>query len=191
MLLVVLAALVLSGPASAESPVEVAEELVIDGVFVSPARSDIEESGLATAVEQARARGLRLVVVAPIDPQPDVASFARRIQEASDADAAIVFPVEGGLEAHVIDEFESASFRALAAARSKATPVAAVEAFSSELLVEPSRALPPIVNQIVNVVVLLGLVLAAAVAMEQALRRMLRRRGSISSKNVRHRQPSA
>ena len=31
----------------------------------------------------------------------------------------------------------------------------------------------------------------ARAAMEQALRRMLRRRGSISSKNVRHRQPSA
>ena len=68
---------------------------------------DLNEELMVTTVQQARARGLRLVVVAPIDPQPVAAAFARRVQEASDADAAIVFPTEGGFEAHVIDEFES------------------------------------------------------------------------------------
>lgn len=166
----------LPGSAGAESPIEVADELSIDGVYIAPGREEMDEDGLAASIQEARARGLRLVVVAPIDPQPDAASFARRVQEASDADAAIVFPVEGGLEAHVIDEFESARLRALGTARSKASPVAAVEAFSQELLTEPSRALPPIVSQIVAIVVLLALVLAGAVAIEQLLRRLLRGR---------------
>lgn len=165
------------GSAAAESPIEVADELSIDGVYIAPGREEMDEEGLAASIQQARARGLRLVVVAPIDPQPDAASFARRIQEASDADAAIVFPAEGGLEAHVIDEFESARLRALGTARSKASPVAAVEAFSEELLTEPNRALPSIVGQIVAIVVLLALALAGAVAIEQLLRRLFRGRG--------------
>ena len=150
----------------------VAEEVAIDGVFVAPSRTDIDEEAMATTVQQARARGLRLVVVAPIDPQPDAAAFARRVQEASDADAAIVFPAEGGFEAHVIDEFTAAHLRAIAAARSKATPVDAVEVFSAELLVEPSRELPPIVNRLLIIVVVLALTLAGAVALEQTLRRV-------------------
>ena len=103
---------------------EVAEELAIDGVYVAPGRDDIDEEQLVSSLQEARARGLRLVVTAPNDPQPSAGAFARRVLEASDADASIVFPIEGPPEIEVIDEFESASFRALDAARSKATPEA-------------------------------------------------------------------
>jgi hypothetical protein len=141
---------------------------------VAPGRDDLNELELAESIEQARALGLRLVVVAPSDPQPGPAAFARRVQEASDADAAIVFPPGGGLEAHVIDEFDSASFRALAAARSMTSPPLAVEAFTSELLAEPTRSLPPIVRQIVLLVLLLAFLLAGVVALEHLRRRTIR-----------------
>jgi len=180
----------IAAPAGAESPTEVAVELAIDGIFVAPGREDFDEEQMGTAIRQAQARGLRLVVAAPIDPQPTAAAFARRLQEASDADAAIVFPTEGGLEAHVIDELEAAQFRALAAARSKSTPEAAVEAFSAELLVTPTRALPPIIDRIIRWVVILALVLAGALALEQLLRRGLSRRAAASAERVRFRRPS-
>lgn len=159
-------------PAGAESPQLVADEVAVDGVFVAPGRTDLMEEELVTVVQQARARGLRLIVVAPLDPAPDAAAFARRVQEASDVDAAIVFPLEGGVEAHVIDDLELAHLRALGAARSKASPVDAVEAYTAELLAEPIREMPAVVNQLVTVVVLLALILAAAVAVEQFLRRL-------------------
>lgn len=169
----VLAALAFpAAPAGAEDPLEVAEELAFDGVFVAPGR-DIDEAGMAAAVQQARARGLNLAVIAPRDPQPTVSAFARRVQEAAGADVAIVFPTEGGIEAHAIEEFESAHIRSLTAARAKATPVEAVETYTEELLTEPTTRLPPIISQLVTIVVLLALVLVAAVAIEQLLRRML------------------
>lgn len=163
------------GLASAESPLGVAEELAVDGVYVAPRRQDIEEEPLIESIRRARARGLRLVVTAPVDPTPDAQSFARRVLEASDADASIVFPTEGGLEIEVIDEFESASFRAFAAARSKATPEAAVDAFTTELLAEPARTMPKIVRRVAIAVLLLAAILAGAVAIEQVLRRIFRR----------------
>lgn len=170
-------ALVSIAPAvSAESPLEVAEELLTDGVYIAPARGDVDDDGLAEAVQRARARGLTLVIVAPSDPEPDPAAFARRIQEAADADAALVFTRDGGIEANVIDEFESARLRALGAARSKAMPLAAVDAFTDELLTEPSRSLPPIVGQLITVVVGLAVVLTVAVMIEQSLRRLKRGR---------------
>lgn len=173
-LVAVVLALAAVTPAGAESPTEVAEELATDGVFVAPGR-EIDEAGLAVAVEEARARGLRLVVVVPNDPQPTVTAFARRVQEASDADVAIVFPIEGGVEAFAIEEFESAHIRSLTAARAKSSPVEAVETYTEQLLTEPTTSLPPIVGQLITIVVLLALVLAGAVAVEQLLRRMLSR----------------
>lgn len=160
-----------NGQVSAESPADVVEELAVDGVFVAEGRTDIDEAAVAAAIDEARAFGLRLVAVAPNDPQPDAAAFARRVQEASDADAAVVFPPGGGFEAHVIEEYNSAGLRAIEVGRSKATPVAAVEAFSAELLVEPERGVPPIVRQVMLVVFFMAILLAGAVAGEQYLRR--------------------
>lgn len=170
-------------PVLAEPPLEVAEAVAIDGVFQAPGRDELDEEAIAESIRGARARGLRLVVVAPNDPQPDPAAFARRVLEASDADAALVFPPEGGMEAYVIDEFESASLRALAAGRSKSDPVVAVEAFTDELLAEQVRTLPPIVGQIGRGVLFLAVALAGAVAIEQLLRRMFPRGRVVSSES--------
>jgi hypothetical protein len=160
------------GTASAETPSEVAAELAVDGVYVAEGRTDIDELAVAAAIDESRAiGGLRLVAVAPNDPQPDAAAFARRVQEASDADAAIVFPPGGGFEAHVVEKFEDSHLRALAAARATATPVEAVETFSTELLREPERDFPPVVRRLVLVVLLLAVILVVVVAAEQNLRR--------------------
>ena len=167
-----LSALLPADVAAAESPIVVAEELAIDGVYVAPGRDDIDEAAIAESIREARARGLRLVVVAPTDPQPSAEAFARRVLEASDADAALVFTIDGGLEGHVIDELESASLRALAAGRALSEPPAAVDAFTHELLNEPDRSLPPIIGQLARGVLVLAILLAGAVAIEQLLRRM-------------------
>lgn len=184
-ILAMLGALTLGlGPAGAESPLEVAEELAADGVYVAPGRDDVDGESIAVSIAQARALGLRLVVVAPNDPQPDAAAFARRVLEASDVDAAVVFPTEGGLETYVIDEFDSAGLRAQSAARSKATPEAAVEAFTEELLAEPVRSLPPIIGQLITGVLLLAAVLIGVVVIEQALRRLLHRGRAHPAENL-------
>jgi len=181
-LVLVLAAIgFIPSPAAAESPLEIAEAVAVDGVYQAPGRDELDEEAIAESVREARARGLRLVVVAPNDPQPDPAAFARRVLEASDVDAALVFPPGGGLEAHVVDEFESASLRALAAGRSKLDPVVGVEAFTDELLAEPVRTLPPVVGQILRLVLFLAVTLAGAVAIEQLLRRMYPRRREVRS----------
>jgi hypothetical protein len=169
----VTAVLVVTGAvaAEAESPQVVAGELAIDGAYVAPERSDVDEALLVEQANQARALGLRLVVVVPNDPQPDPKAFARRVLEASDTDVALVFPPGGGLEADVVEGLESDSFRALAAARSKADPVVATEVFTRELLAEPDRPVPPVVSRTILTVLILAGVLAAAVILEQTLRR--------------------
>jgi hypothetical protein len=178
-----------AGPVQAESPLVVADELAVDGVYVAPGRVDIDETAIVESIRQARARGLRLVVAAPIDPQPTAEAFARRVLEASDADAALIFPTEGGVEGHVVDELESASLRALAAGRSKSTPAAAVDAFTAELLAEPDRSLPPIIGQVIRWVLLLAILLTGAVAAEQLLRRMFPRRRVVPTETEHAPQP--
>jgi hypothetical protein len=79
----------------------------------------------------------------------------------------------------VIDEFESASLRAVDTARSQANPALAVDAFSSELLVEPTQSLPPIVRQVVLLVLLLAFLLAGVVALEQVRRRATRQEARV------------
>ncbi|MEM7338214.1 MAG: hypothetical protein AAF467_06180 [Actinomycetota bacterium] len=165
-----------ASPAAAETPGEVLEEITLDGVYIARARDGFDEPALANTVREARARGIRLVVVAPTDPQPSATAFARRVLEAADADVSIVFAEDGRVEAFVIDELQSAQFRAVDAARSKADPTVAVEAFVDELLAEPDRGLPPIVNQLLRLVVVLALLLTLAVVAEQLLRRWLRSR---------------
>lgn len=178
-----------AGPVAAESPLMVADELGVDGVYVAPERTDVDELSIAESIREARARGLRLVVVAPVDPQPSPEAFARRVLEASDADAALVFPTEGGLEGHVIDELESASLRALDAGRASSTPRAAVDAFTLELLTEPERSIPPIVGQLARWVLVLAILLAGAVAIEQLLRRMFPKKRIIAIDEDSSRRP--
>lgn len=155
------------GPAAAESPIEVADELADDGVFVSFLRREVDEEALIAAVEDARFDGLRLVAVVPSDPQPTPGAFARRIQEQTDADAAIVFPAEGPLETYVIDDLSSSRIRATEAARQFADPARAVEAFATELGSTREAGTPEIVNEIMRALVLMALVIGVVVVIEQ------------------------
>lgn len=168
-----LAALVIgSAAASAESPSRVADGLVDDGVFVGFGRSDVDEAALAAAVSDARADGLDLVVVVPRDPQPSAKAFARRIQERTEADVAIVFPSDGPLEAYVIDELSAARPRAIEAARILDDPARAVVTFADELTTSDSTGRPPIVGQIIRALVICSLLIGAVVAIELAIGRV-------------------
>lgn len=155
--------------AAAESPVDLVGPLSEDGVYVAPGRTDVIEEAVVTAVEDVRFEGLRMVVVAPNDPQPDPASFARRVQEQTAADVAIVFPAEGPMEAYVIDDLSSSRLRAIDAGRSTDDPAQAVRAFAAELMTEPVQSTPPIFGRLITIGVLLTLALAAVVALEQVV----------------------
>jgi hypothetical protein len=166
----------LAGRANAESPIEVADELADDGVFVSFLRRDVDEDALIAAVEDARFDGLRLVAVVPADPQPTNAAFARRIQEQTDADAAIVFPREGPLETYVIEDLASSRIRATEVARQFDDPARAVEGFATELLSTREAETPEIVNQIMRALVIMALVIGVVVVIEQTVAHFKRSR---------------
>lgn len=154
-------------PVSAETPSQVANGVEDDGVFVGFQRRDIDEEALIAAVEDVRFDGLRLIAVAPRDPQPSAAAFARRVQEETDADVAIIFPIDGQLEAYVIEDLSGGRVRATLAAREFADPARAVEVFASEITSERESETPPIVGQLMNALVLMALVIGVVVAIEQ------------------------
>lgn len=167
-LLAVTGVLVLAAPpADAETPSRVAEGVENDGVFVGFRRLDIDEDALIAAVEDVRFDGLRLIAVAPIDPQPSAAAFARRVQEETDADAALVFPPDGQLETYVIEDLNSGRVRATEAARQFADPARAVEVFAAEITSERDSETPPIVRQLMNALVIMALIVGVVVAIEQ------------------------
>ena len=161
--------------ASAESPLEVAEEVADDGVFIGFGRSaEVDEEALIAAVEDARFDGLRLVAVVPLDPQPDAAAFARRVQEVTEADAALVFPSEGELETFVIEDLSGSRIRATETARGFSDPARAVQAFADEAMSEREAETPEIVGQILNALVLMTLAVGVIVALEQGISRLRR-----------------
>ena len=160
-----------SAPAAAESPTEVAEQLADDGVFVSRARSDIDESALIRAVQDVRFDGLRLVAVAPIDPQPDGKAYARRIREVVDADAALIFLDDGSLEANVIEDLSGGRIRATERARAATDPGRAVLVFGRELTAEPEQGRPVLVSRLILAAIMLAVVIGIVTALEQAVRR--------------------
>lgn len=157
------------GPASAESPIAVGDEVADDGVYVAFLRRDIDEAALIAAVEDARFDGLRLVAVAPTDPQPTASAFARRVQEQTDADAAIIFPSEGPLETYVIDDLSSSRIRATEAARQFTDPARAVQAFATELGSVRESETPEIVNEVMRALVIMALVIGLIVFIEQTI----------------------
>ncbi len=163
-------------PAMAESPVALSEELADDGVYVSRVRTEIDEEALEAAVQEVRFDGLRLVAVAPIDPQPDGEAFARRIQEAVDSDAAIIFMPDGTLETFVIDELAPARIRATEKARAIADPARATLAFAEELTSVRVAEQPALVGRLIRWLILLGLTIGGVVAIEQAIAANRRRR---------------
>lgn len=172
---VVLVGLVaLGSTASAETPTRVAEGLADDGVFVGFGRNDIDEATLVAAVADARDDRLDLVVVVPRDPQPSAKAFARRVQELTEADVAIVFPEEGPVEAYVMEELAPARPRAIEAARSLDDPAGAIAAFTQELTSTEESERPPIVGQILRALVLFSLLIGVVVAIELGVHRLRR-----------------
>lgn len=166
--------LLIGGPASAESPTRVAEGLEDDGVFVGFGRTDVDEAALAAAVADARADNLDLVVVAPRDPQPSASAFARRVQEQTEADVAMVFPEDGQLEVYVIEDLVAERPRAIEAARVLDDPAMAVATFAEELGSVESSGRPAIIGQIIRALVICSLLIGAVVAIELAIDRVRR-----------------
>ncbi len=158
-----------SAAVSAESPILVAEEAAADGVYIAPGRADFDEEALIAAVEDARFDGLRMIVVAPLDPQPTPAAFARRIQEQTELDAALVFPIEGELETYAIDELSASRIRATEAAREFTDPTRSVEAFATEIMSVREAGTPEMVNRVLRALVLLTLVVGVVVALEMGI----------------------
>lgn len=179
LVLIVLSPLLSVGVAQAETPTEVAEEVESDGVYVARGRDDIDEEAMAAVVQDQRFDGLRLVIVAPRDPQPTARAFARRVQEATDADIAIVFPIQGELEAYVIEDLGERKLRALTEARRLTDPVRSVETFAREITTEPEAETPAIIGQITRAVIYMAAGLLIIVLIEQLIawfRRYRRRR---------------
>lgn len=154
-----------------ESAMLVAQALSVDGVYAASERPGIDRDQLVEQVKQARALGLRLVVVVPNNPEPTARAFARRILEGTGADAALIFPPTGGAEADVVPELTANSRAALAAASAKADPVAATQVYAQQLLAKPSRSLPAAYTRTGLLVVLLIGVLIAALMIERGVRR--------------------
>ncbi len=161
-----------SPAASAESPDEVAEVAADDGVFIGVGRgNDVDEDALIRAVEDARSAGLELVAVVPADPQPTASAFARRVQEAMEVDAALVFPPDGRLETFAIDDLSAARARATARARDVSEPAQAVEAFAAELNSDGGTERAPIVGRIIAALLVFLLIVGGVVAVEQKIKR--------------------
>ncbi len=178
--LTVAATVTMVDSAAAETPTEVIAGLADDGVFVAPTATQVDPAvvpELAGVVASARGIGINLVIVAPVDPQPDAESFSLRVLQAAAADAVLmadavlVVSPEGELEASVVDDYTDFVVPALEAARQAPTPQAAGEAFVARLDQEPDRSLPGTVRTIVTVVALMLAVLGIAVVLERIVRR--------------------
>lgn len=177
---IALATVAMVNPAMAETPTEVIAGLADDGVFVAPNATQVDQAvvpALAGVVVSARSVGINLVIVGPVDPQPDAESFSLRVLQAAEADAVLmadavlVLPPEGELEASVVDDYTDFVVPALEAARQAPTPQAAAEAFVARLDQEPDRSLPRTVQTIITVVALMLGVLGVAVVFERIVRR--------------------
>ncbi len=177
------ATMTMADPASAETPTEVIAGSVDDGVFVAPTATQVDQAivpELAAVVASARSVGINLVIVAPVDPQPDAESFSFRVLQAAEfdavlmADAVLVLPPEGELEASVVDDYTDFVVPALEAARQAPTPQAAGEAFVARLDHDPDRSIPGTVRTIITVVALMLAVLGIAVVLERIVRRRRR-----------------
>jgi hypothetical protein len=182
-------ALTLAAPmapvAAAETPSQIEAATESDGVYIAPGRR-FDVDGLEAVVDDARFEGLRLVVVAPRDPQPSAEAFARRVQEAIEADAVIVFPPEGLVQAYTVDDLDSARVRALGAAREVDDPVQAVETFVTELTTTPEVGTPPIAGQLVTILMVCAVIVVAIVVIERLLAAAARKRRTAAQSGSQH-----
>lgn len=161
----------MASPAGAETPSEVAEAVEADGTYVAPNRAgEYDEAIWAGAVAEANRRGLIMIVIAPREAIPDERAFALRARQAAEADVALLYGIEGTIEASVSEDFDEGATRAMQAARSATDPGTAAEAYVDALLTEPERELPDIIGTIANVVFFLVLALGVIVFIELGLR---------------------
>ena len=125
----VIALLGSTGAAVAEQPYDIVDSTTDDGTYVARSlTSTYDEAAWAPSIERARAAGVDLRVLAPVDPIPDAAAFALRVRQLADADAVIVFGPEGQLFAMMkyspLGNFSSvaAGSKASAASTSQLSP---------------------------------------------------------------------
>ena len=159
--------------ASAEEPEAVVRFLgITDGVYVAPSRrTEFDREALQIALAAAEKQGLTAAVIVPSDPFPTNDAFALRVRQASDFDLIIAFGPDGEIHASLTNESDADVLRALRAARSAATPQAAVSALLNDMVTEPVRETPSLVADVLRWAIILVLVLAAAVALEAFFRR--------------------
>ncbi len=84
----------LATAAHAEKISEVTAQTSETSVYVGSERDDIDKQSLIDALQTIRSdadKGLKLIAVAPNDPQPSAQAFARRVQEDTGAEAVLVF----------------------------------------------------------------------------------------------------
>ena len=167
-LLFVLAA---AGDVLGETPTMVADEVAGDGIYVGDGVTGIDIAAIEPIIARAQQIGIRLVVVAPDDPQPDAESFALRVRQAADVEAALLFAPDGTIWASVVDDYEDGFVRAVNAARAAERPDLAADVFLTALVTEPDRPLPGVIGTIIRIVIFLLLALGVAVAAEQVVRR--------------------
>ncbi len=170
-LLVVFSAFATAGPAGAEPVEAVAEEVADDGIYVARGRTaDFDTAQWTSVIAEAAAEGIQMIVLAPAESIPNDRAFALRVRQKVDADVAILFGLEGGVEASVREELSSDSHRALAAAREATDPGTSVAAYLDGLLIEPERKVPEVVRTIALGVFLLVVILGVIVFIELAMR---------------------
>lgn len=172
-------AAVLAAPSvvAAEQPGPVVTETEDDGVYVASALAGAyDEAAWAATVAAAREQGVDLRVVAPLEPVPSLEAFALRILQAADADVVVAFDADGNLASAATEELTTARYRGDQAARDLTDPSAALDAYLTAFVSEPTRELPGLVRRLAVIVVVLVLVIGAATFVELSLRQRRTRR---------------
>jgi hypothetical protein len=174
--LIIAALAIVASPASAESPVLVAEGLAGNGVWAPS--GDVDAAALAATVARAREAGVDLAIVVARDPQPDVTAFALRVRQLGGGDPVLVFGPDGRFGVSGEDVERVALFRAIEAAEAFEAPEEVADAFTTGLLTEPEAGVPELVQRVITVVAvaMAGLGVAVVIELLLALDRRSRRR---------------
>ncbi len=170
----------LAGPAAAETPIEVANAVADDGVYIAAGFDiDAEEADIAVAIAEARREGLEIIAIAPRSPQPDAESFGLRVLQASGTagyDAVVVFTEDGQHQVVVIDEYKNRILRSIEAAQQAPNAAASISAVTTAMLAEPDPSVPAAIDVVSGWVFTLIAILAIAVILDVLWRQHLRRR---------------
>lgn len=141
--------------------------------------AEVDAAGLARQIELAEESGLRIAVVAPIEPLPDSEAFARRILEASGEgvyDAILVLDPEGKHQVAVVEKYQSRILRSIQSAQGGASPTDSVSRVTAALLSEPQPSVPAAIDVVDHWVIRLVVILAVAVMVDLLWRQRRRRK---------------